>query len=305
MARCRPLFAEEKANREYNVMSMEKDSRLCLLHDARLDREHKTYTYFREFALDGLFTAEDDCATVFDNTVAPLLGTVVSGGRATFVAFGQTGTGKTFTVHSIQNQLAQVLFQGGIQVSVVAFEMRGKNKCSDLLNDRKQVKLLQGGDGNIAVRGARQVQCSVPEDLNEVFAAAHALRSVAATERNAQSSRSHAICQITILPRAAGAEEGQGGILTLVDLAGSERNEDQGSHTAVSQREAAEINGSLSCLKDCFRALTEKDVEQEIVVEKKNLNTGETIYQDKMDEDATTGIVERMIIRDKKVRGSA
>jgi len=34
----------------------------------------------------------------------------VSGGRATFVCFGQTGTGKTYTVHGVQLAIATALF---------------------------------------------------------------------------------------------------------------------------------------------------------------------------------------------------
>lgn len=50
------------------------------------------------------------------------------------------------------------------------------------------------------------------------------------------------------------SEDSQGGKLTIVDLAGSERNYETVQMTAAQHRESAEINFTLMCLKDCFRA---------------------------------------------------
>jgi len=71
------------------------------------------------------------------------------------------------------------------------------------------------------------------------------LRASEATERNAASSRSHAILVVWL--------EG-GGMLRFVDLAGSERNYETEKMTAAQHKESAEINSSLMALKDCFRA---------------------------------------------------
>ena len=146
--------------------------------------------------------------------------------------------------------------------------MRGR-RHSDLLNERRPVKLLQGDDGVVAAAGAKVVRCGSEAELLAAFAAANALRSVAATERNAQSSRSHAVCRLELRGFAssdtAGAAEsgggGGGGVLTLVVLAGSERNEESiKSRGGKAAREASDINSSLAALKDCFRAISEKDV---------------------------------------------
>lgn len=170
------------------------------------------------------------------------------------------------------------------------------------------------------------VRCFTAAQLVDVLDKAHALRSTAATERNAQSSRSHAIVTLEFvkLPAktvetakgddkevttaattaatatsisdtpsknlsadaegsnrgveaaapgagagvAAGGERARvvEGTLRLVDLAGSERNEDSLQHRGAEMtRESSSINESLAALKDCFRAITEKDVEQEVV----------------------------------------
>lgn len=88
------------------------------------------------------------------------------------------------------------------------------------------------------------------------------LRSTLATERNALSSRSHAVCNIyisssptavTATPMSETARHG-GGKITLVDLAGSERKYETTSMSAKDHRESAEINVALMALKDCIRA---------------------------------------------------
>jgi kinesin family protein 2/24 len=75
------------------------------------------------------------------------------------------------------------------------------------------------------------------------------LRSSENTERNDQSSRSHAICQIQIM-----SDDGvTNGELLLVDLAGSERNYETTKMTSSQHKESSYINASLMALKDCFR----------------------------------------------------
>ena len=44
----------------------------------------------------------------FSSKVRPLLNRVLEGERATFIAFGQTGTGKTHTVHGVEEELQKL-----------------------------------------------------------------------------------------------------------------------------------------------------------------------------------------------------
>ena len=112
-------------------------------------------------------------------------------------------------------------------------------------------------------------------------AAGAELRATAATGRNHTSSRTHAVCQVTVRfplserdlssaearaerirakrvfgTRAGAAVEVKDAVLrriTLVDLAGSERNRDSATHNAERRKECTEINKSLMCLKECIR----------------------------------------------------
>ena len=95
-----------------------------------------------------------------------------------------------------------------------------------------------------------------PTVLSHIRAAA-TFRKTAATERNDQSSRSHAICRFRIeFPNDPGTEDG---ILYLIDLAGSEAARDRRNHTENRALEVRAINTSLSVLKDCIRGKAEWD----------------------------------------------
>jgi kinesin family member 2/24 len=86
---------------------------------------------------------------------------------------------------------------------------------------------------------------------------ATSFRKTAATEKNNFSSRSHAICKISIAnPSVPSAPDG---ILYLIDLAGSEAARDIVVHNAQRMQETREINTSLSILKDCIRGRAQLD----------------------------------------------
>ena len=106
-------------------------------------------------------------------------------------------------------------------------------------------------------------------------------RSTGSTSANADSSRSHAVLQISLKmpiqggggrrrgstgepqPRSttAGSEHGR---LTFIDLAGSERGADTNLSDRQTRLEGAEINTSLLALKEVIRALATGDTMQHI-----------------------------------------
>jgi len=106
--------------------------------------------------------------------------------------------------------------------------------------------------------GAQEHLITSAAEMLDLIETAAKFRRTTATERNDQSSRSHAICRIRL-------ENGldltaEDGLLYLIDLAGSEAARDKASHTAERMREARDINISLSILKDCIRGKAEADV---------------------------------------------
>ena len=108
------------------------------------------------------------------------------------------------------------------------------------------------------------------------------LRTSGTTAANSNSSRSHAILQITLQvpavtsasshnsalslrtahanrPVAARRAMKEVGKMSLIDLAGSERGKDTASGDRLQRMEGSEINKSLLALKECIRALGRGD----------------------------------------------
>lgn len=183
----------------------------------------------------------------------------------TLFAYGQTSSGKTFTVSGLERLVARSLFGSDAadderQIHVSIVELAGNN-AHDLLNARRPLSVLTDSFGETQMAGALETRVGSDDELLALVDMAAALRATEPTLRNDASSRSHAVCRIRIqLPAAAlgggGGGAGAGaedGLLYLVDLAGSEAARDVSAHSADRMREAREINASLSTLKDCIR----------------------------------------------------
>ena len=92
--------------------------------------------------------------------------------------------------------------------------------------------------------------------LETVIQAAARSRSVARTDMNAQSSRSHSVFMLHLYGQNSETGTVIQGALNLVDLAGSERLDRSGAgNDAKRLKETQAINKSLSCLGDVFGAL--------------------------------------------------
>ena len=75
------------------------------------------------------------------------------GGIVTCFAYGQTGSGKTFTVSSVTKYAINDIFkhaqtQKGVKFYMSFFEIYG-GKCMDLLNDKKQLQILEDKNNKI------------------------------------------------------------------------------------------------------------------------------------------------------------
>eukprot|EP00928_Gymnodinium_smaydae_P013914 TRINITY_DN15045_c1_g1_i4.p1 TRINITY_DN15045_c1_g1~~TRINITY_DN15045_c1_g1_i4.p1 ORF type:complete len:670 (-),score=146.66 TRINITY_DN15045_c1_g1_i4:880-2847(-) len=234
----------------YECVSVEGANRSVVVHDGRVHRDGRTlYMAHSRFCLDRVFNERADNQTVYAGSMPPLLKRVREGGRATLLLFGQTGTGKTYTARGLLENLASDLFSRDEPVTVTCFELAGsrggREAVFDLLAERKMVKCLTGEDGNVHVRGAREVPCASAEELHGALRSAFEWRSSEATERNEVSSRSHAVIELRL----------SSGVLRIVDLAGSERNFETQQHTRKMAERGGHINYSLLMLKECARIM--------------------------------------------------
>ena len=140
----------------------------------------------------------------------------------------------------------------------------------DLLNDEKdrrgKPKALTIRENNTAqgknlyVQGLSEYRVSTTEDVLLLLYQGGRHRQVRATEYNEQSSRSHAILQLSIeveIPQSDGRVIMRKAKLNLVDLAGSEKW-GTGEKDDETTKELVKINSSLATLGNCISALASK-----------------------------------------------
>merc|ERR1719198_2495921 len=143
------------------------------------------------------------------------------------------------------------------KVSFSMYELYRDNLV-DLLHKkgkRKKLMIKQDSRGSVVVEGGKIVEVHSAQELQATMDGGMNTRHVAATNMNAESSRSH-LCQIIFITSTNLSNNvSRTGKLTLVDLAGSERAGKTGA-SGDTMKEAQSINKSLSALGNVISALT-------------------------------------------------
>lgn len=193
----------------------------------------------------------DDSAStyqVYDEAVRDLVLSAADGKLGTLFAYGQTSSGKTYTVTELQKLAVADLIDRQAKLHITVVELAG-NVAFDLLNQRERIAVREDGSGTTHLVGAIEQQVSDTEQAVELLDKAMSFRRAAPTLKNPASSRSHCICRI----RVAQPTSSEQGYLYMIDLAGSEVARDVAEHGPETMRETRDNNVSLSVLKDCIR----------------------------------------------------
>lgn len=272
VVRCRPLNRKEEAMGFGTIVDLDVKLGQVALRNPRASpgEPDKTFTF------DAVYDAGSKQNDLYDETVRPLVDSVLRGFNGTVLAYGQTGTGKTYTMqgdwtdperrgivpasfahiftHISRSQNQQYLVRASY-LEIYREELR------DLLapDNGKKLALKENADSGVYVRDLSSFVAKNVEELEHVLNAGNRARSVGATDMNEHSSRSHAIFSITVecsRPGPDGRDHIRVGKLNLVDLAGSERQSKTGA-TGDRLKEATKINLSLSALGNVVSALAD------------------------------------------------
>ncbi|GMI82773.1 MALECTIN DOMAIN KINESIN 2 [Hibiscus trionum] len=224
------------------------------------------------FKFDRVYTPKDDQVSVFADA-SPVVTSVLDGYNVCIFAYGQTGTGKTFTMEGtgqnrgVNYRTLEQLFKiveerketSTYSISVCVLEVYNE-QIRDLLATEptsKRLEIRQASEGFHHVPGIVEAKVENIKEAWNVLQAGNNARAIGSNNVNEHSSRSH--CMLCILVRAKNLISGEctQSKLWLVDLAGSERlakTEVQGDRL----KEAQNINRSLSALGDVVSALANK-----------------------------------------------
>ena len=281
----------EMRNNSKCVIRMDGNT-TTLVQPASLDlpfakQEKKTFAYdYSYWSFSEESTGSKDFAaqdTVFEDLGRKIVGNSFQGYNCSLMAYGQTGSGKTYSMmggkeaeqRGLIPRICAALFDRSVtnddpnlsfKVEVSYLEIYAE-RIRDLLNPIKQRGPKRGIHG-LRVREHPETgpyvedltQCAVTnfEELETLMMVGNKERTVAATNMNSESSRSHAVFTVvftqTRYDDVTDMSTDRVSKVRLVDLAGSERVDHSGV-TGVQLKEAANINKSLTTLGRVISAL--------------------------------------------------
>lgn len=181
---------------------------------------------------------------VYLDTARPIVDKVLEGYNGTILAYGQTGTGKTYTMTGnpdspqsrgiIPNTFAHIFghiskCQDNVKFLVRVSYMEIYNEeVRDLLGKElnKSLEVKERTDIGVFVKDLSGFVVNNAADLENIMKLGNRNRVVGSTKMNTESSRSHAIFSITVESSEMdenGEEHVKMGKLQLVDLAVSDR----------------------------------------------------------------------------------
>lgn len=211
--------------------------------------------------------------------VSEFVQSALDGYNVCLFSYGQTGSGKTHTMQgSGVGQMRGIIPRSIEQVGAYKIQLEKEGwkyemKVSfleiynetirDLLRESKdeelkhEVKVDRDGRRFVSDLTMKNIEPTDTEAVEEIMRQAAKHRSVASTDMNAVSSRSHSVFTLHLTAVHPKQKQALRGTLNLVDLAGSERLERSGA-TGDRAKEAVAINKSLSSLTDVFAAIGKK-----------------------------------------------
>ncbi|KAG2328971.1 hypothetical protein Bca52824_000151 [Brassica carinata] len=242
------------------------------------------------YRFDEVFTDTASQKRVYEGVAKPVVEGVLSGYNGTIMAYGQTGTGKTYTVgkigkddaaergimvRALEDILASASSSSSVSVEISYLQLYMETIQDLLAPEKSNISINEDGKtGEVSVPGATVVNIQDLDHFFQVLQVGETNRHAANTKMNTESSRSHAI--LTVYVRRAMNEKAETGTkspkpeslgdkgiprvrkskLLIVDLAGSERINKSGTDGHLIE-EAKFINLSLTSLGKCINALAE------------------------------------------------
>ncbi|XP_074590963.1 kinesin-like protein KIN-7L [Curcuma longa] len=230
------------------------------------------------FAFDYVFDQSYSNTMVYDPLIKSIIRAAINGFNGTAFAYGQTSSGKTFTMNGSEEDpgiipLAVKDVFSTIEMTTdreflirVSYMEIYNEEINDLLTlGNQKLPIHESLERGIYVAGLREEIVNSSEQVIELLKLGEENRHFGETNMNARSSRSHTIFRMVIESSARDSMESgdvsnadaiRVSVLNLVDLAGSERIAKTGTGGAR-LKEGKHINKSLMILGNVINKLSE------------------------------------------------
>lgn len=262
IVRCRGRNPQEVASQSNNVVELDNDV-CCSPENPYVTVKHDTLLNSKTFKVDQVYGSQASQQLIFKNIGNPLLQDFLNGLNVSILAYGQTGTGKTYTMYGhesndglvpliLHDLFDQLLDEYLVKCSFIEIY---KEKLVDLLNDEGLKLSILSTNSKIKINNLKQVNLTNVNQSLKLLKNCLSKRQMAATNLNDNSSRSHTIFTI-YLYKKINPTQFTHAKFNLVDLAGSENINKSGAKFERA-KEAGLINKSLLTLGKIINLLSE------------------------------------------------
>ena len=227
----------------------------------------KTDKNFFEYSFNKVFTPASSNFEVYENLVKKDLKKVLDGKWLTFMTYGTSGSGKTFTifgdsfgsqsgiVYYACKRLFKIFKEKDItyEMTCCLLEIYNEQVTNLLPNNKNKVEVLENEDKNMVLQHAEKVKVKSAKELINLVNNGAKSRHIAENFSNKRSSRSHMIVLLELSFLYKGKVLNPK--IAFLDLAGSERVMLDKKDLLL---EGANINKSLLALTNCISILSDK-----------------------------------------------
>ncbi|CAO1639083.1 unnamed protein product [Sympodiomycopsis kandeliae] len=305
IVRCRPLNSRERNRGASKLIEVKDQHQLVLNPPSESDSKENAKATKKKampFSFDRSYDEDTEQSTLFEYVGLDLLEHSFNGFNTCVFAYGQTGSGKSHSMVGYAEAKGLIpltcskLFDDAsdkmqadpnlrVTVEVSYIEIYNE-KVRDLLNPKNKgnLKVREHPSLGPYVEDLSKLVVSSFADVESLMDEGNKARTVAATNMNETSSRSHAVFTLVLTQKRkdeqTGLEAEKVSRISLVDLAGSERANSTGA-TGSRLKEGANINRSLTSLGKVIAALATASMEGPKTPKKKSAAAAEHVpYRD-------------------------
>ncbi|PVF92902.1 kinesin-like protein [Serendipita vermifera] len=292
VVRCRPLNSRELARGAKGLIKMVGNQTILSPPSAEelnatggggknaraIEKKPQNFTFDKSYWSAGDRNDPDYCSqqTLYEDLGSELLDHAFNGFNACIMAYGQTGSGKSYSMmgygadKGIIPLTCEELFRrvDGKKRSDSNVDFRVEVSYIEIYNEKVRDLLNPKNTGNLKVRehpslgpyveDLSKLVVSSFEEMNTLMDEGNKARTVAATNMNETSSRSHSVFTLLLTMKkhdeATNLDTEKVSRINLIDLAGSERANSTGA-TGQRLKEGANINKSLTTLGKVISSL--------------------------------------------------
>eukprot|EP01061_Rhynchopus_euleeides_P030161 TRINITY_DN5019_c0_g1_i13.p1 TRINITY_DN5019_c0_g1~~TRINITY_DN5019_c0_g1_i13.p1 ORF type:complete len:1737 (+),score=885.94 TRINITY_DN5019_c0_g1_i13:117-5327(+) len=230
----------------------------------------------KEYAYDGTFGGDSTQEDIFQEVAKPSLMHVLKGYTAAIMCYGQTGTGKSFTMSNtrlgqegIIPRSAGFLFDLIEQTKTKEYTLTAhfvqiyRDHLSDLMKENQaeaKVDIRFDTKKGVEIMNCTNIPVPSKAAFLEMYKEGDARRIVRPTKMNPESSRGHTALVLYVKSRSTDPDDMSmptEGKITFIDLAGYERFDKTGVKDPIHKDEAKKINASLLSLGHVVTALSQ------------------------------------------------